>query len=361
MSAKCWPDTEEDDAALGRQVRLVLTRRGGVSQLLSDCAAVTAYHGNNYLPLLWKFFKSYRHLLFKMLHLVNIRSATQEQAIPKALAFLLENEHRRHTWVSPSIDISFASEQWRRAVWMRKGEHRVFDARNLELCACSYLAAELKTGDLFVEGSESFANYNEQLLSWEECAPEVAGYCKELGLADSPDGLVSQLKQWLIEVADEVDRGYPENGQAVINEAGEPVLKRVRRKPEPQELSALEAAIAERMPERKLIDVLCNVEHWANWTRHFGPLSGSDPHLENPRERYVVTTFGYGCTTGAVADGQAPERIGHASHVVFRQSAPHHDRKTGRRLARHHQQLQPMQPAEVLGDGRERGGRRHEV
>jgi hypothetical protein len=40
--------------------------------------------------------------------------------------------------------------------------------------------------------------------------------------------------------------------------------------------------------------VLCNVAHWTGWNRHFGPLSGSDPKIENPEERYILTAFSYG-------------------------------------------------------------------
>ncbi len=52
------------------------------------------------------------------------------------------------------------------------------------------------------------------------------------------------------------------------------------------------------MPERNVIDVLCNVAHWTSWNRHFGPLSGSDPKIDNPGERYILTTFTYGCNLG---------------------------------------------------------------
>ena len=52
------------------------------------------------------------------------------------------------------------------------------------------------------------------------------------------------------------------------------------------------------MPERSVLDVLCNVEHWLNWTRHFGPVSGNEPRLKQPTERYIFTTFGYGCNIG---------------------------------------------------------------
>lgn len=70
------------------------------------------------------------------------------------------------------------------------------------------------------------------------------------------------------------------------------------RKEQPQTSKALEVVISQRLPERNVLDILCNVEHWTNWTRHFGPLSGSDPKLENAMERYIITSFGYGCNLG---------------------------------------------------------------
>src|SRR5207253_3962653 len=79
---------------------------------------------------------------------------------------------------------------------------------------------------------------------------------------------------------------------------GEPVLKRPKSNEVSPSVKALEAAIAERMPERNLIDILRNVDYWTNFTRHFGPLSGSDPKLERATERYLLTTFTYGCNLG---------------------------------------------------------------
>ncbi|MEO1431897.1 MAG: Tn3 family transposase [Cyanobacteria bacterium J06633_8] len=51
-------------------------------------------------------------------------------------------------------------------------------------------------------------------------------------------------------------------------------------------------------PERSILDILCNVEHWLNWTRHFGPLSGSEPKFKQSAERYIFTIFSYGCNLG---------------------------------------------------------------
>ena len=61
---------------------------------------------------------------------------------------------------------------------------------------------------------------------------------------------------------------------------------------------ALEAAIRERLPERSLLDILARSTRWLGWHRHFGPLSGSDPKLADPLERYLLVAFTYGCNLG---------------------------------------------------------------
>jgi TnpA family transposase len=60
----------------------------------------------------------------------------------------------------------------------------------------------------------------------------------------------------------------------------------------------LESKIRALMPERSILEILCNVEHWLNWTRHFGLFSGSEPKISDPAERYIFTTFSYGCNLG---------------------------------------------------------------
>jgi len=47
-----------------------------------------------------------------------------------------------------------------------------------------------------------------------------------------------------------------------------------------------------------IVDALSDSDHWLNWTRYFGPISGHDAKLENPRERYLITAFCYGCNLG---------------------------------------------------------------
>ena len=148
-------------------------------------------------------------------------------------------------------------------------------------------------------GSEKYADYRDQLLSWEECEPLVEQHCQELGSLSYPRRLSPISSRVLLSnTAREVDRSYPENASVVITEAGEPVLKKVSGTKPTRALKMLEAQVAERMPERNLTDMLCSVEDLTRWCRHLGPLSGSEPKLENPRERYLLTAFCYGTNMG---------------------------------------------------------------
>jgi len=58
---------------------------------------------------------------------------------------------------------------------------------HLEVCIFTYKAAELKTGDACVVGAETYADFREQLLSWEDCEPQVEAYCQELSIPAGGD------------------------------------------------------------------------------------------------------------------------------------------------------------------------------
>ena len=40
------------------------------------------------------------------------------------------------------------------------------------------------------------------------------------------------------------------------------------------------------------------MDYWTNWSRHLGPLSGSDPKMEDARARDILTTFAYATNLG---------------------------------------------------------------
>jgi TnpA family transposase len=82
----------------------------------------------------------------------------------------------------------------------------------------------------------------------------------------------------------------------------------------PKTLAPFEHEIKLRMPERHLLDILRNAEHWSRYTRHFGPPSGSDPKITRAVQRYLFTVFGYGCNLGPSQTAR------HAPHIASSQT-----------------------------------------
>ena len=82
------------------------------------------------------------------------------------------------------------------------------------------------------------------------------------------------LKAELTSLAAEVDAGFPANSELSIDKDGTPHLKQLATSVQPKGLAEFEQEIRARMPERHLLDILKHAEHWAGYTRHFGPPSG---------------------------------------------------------------------------------------
>ena len=165
---------QDSDAAFGRQVRTLLAEQGGVETLAGQCGTVSAWHRGNDLPLLWPIHAKHRVLLFRLLDLMDIRSATQDRSLLDALAVVSRHRHARRDEVLGDVDLGFASQRWQGFVAKRRSGPGTFDRRALEVCVFVHLADALQTGDLYVVGAETFADYRAQLLPWAECAGTAA-------------------------------------------------------------------------------------------------------------------------------------------------------------------------------------------
>ncbi len=289
---------EKNNNTLFNQIYSLLKTYGGYEQLLEEYQAINAYKGNNYLPFIWRFYKSHRSAFFRLLNILQLESTSIDNRLISALKFLLENQHKKGEYLSGEVDISFASQQWQKLVIYKNELVTKLFRRHFETCIFSYLAFELKSGDICIKGSSEYADWRTQLLSWDECEKVADKYCENLGLAKTAQTFINNLKSLLIQTAEKVDLNYPNNATLIINDEGEPILKKVTKNEASPTLKNLEAIIEERMPNYNLIDILKNVDYWTNFTRHFAPISGSDPKIDNPTERYLLTTFTYGCNLG---------------------------------------------------------------
>ena len=299
-----------DDADLGSGIRTVLESQGGVEALGVKLQAVTNYHDNNFLPLLWPSHAVNRTALLRLLGQLDIASSTQDSRLLTAYELVQKYPLSRQKYIPDTLDIGFASQRWQTFVRVKDREDTVLDHRSLEVCVLIHMANAFQSGDLFVRDSGAFADYREQLLPWSACEERLADYSDAVGLASNGSDFVDVLRERLECESRHVDAGFPANSELTIDHKGVPHLMRQAAQPTPAGMAAFEKNLRARMPERHLLDALKRAHHWAPFTRHFGPLSGSDPKIDDATRRYLFTVFGYGCNMGASQTAKhAPDGI----------------------------------------------------
>lgn len=303
----------DSDAALGAHVRRVLEAGGGMDALNAKVTAVSTYHQNNYLPFLWPVHITNRTAVFQVLGAIELKSSTQDSRLLKALSVVRDNRKARKPEMTADINLGFASQRWQNFAYAAKSPP-TFDRRGLELCVLIHLAEALQNGDIYVEGSEAYADYRAQLLPLVECKKRIPKYCKALNLPDSASAFVADLRDQLTRTAEAIDRSFPDNSEFSIDANGVLHLVRLKPSPVPEGLDEFKDTVYGRLPVRHLLDLLKDVQHWTRYTRNFGPPSGSSPKLPNPGTSYLFAIFGYGCNLGAT------QTASHAPELVNRQT-----------------------------------------
>jgi Tn3 transposase DDE domain len=262
-----------------------------------ECSATAA---NSYYPYLWRFYQTHRSTLLRIWHVLLFSSTTHDKSLEGALAFVLANETSRTKWLllsEPSIHLDWVPDTWWRLVTgapKREPVNRVH-RRFFEICVFTQMMWDLKSGDAAVEGSREYADYRDQLISAEEVAAMSSAYQEEAGIPTNAKEFVAERRRWLSQIAQETDQSFPENDAVRERRAG---TREAGAQEKPTRLAWLEAAIRKEIQQTPILDALADTENLLHWTRFFGPLSGLDTKLEQPRERYLLASFCYGCNLG---------------------------------------------------------------
>jgi hypothetical protein len=133
--------------------------------------------------------------------------------------------------------------------------------KHFEAMVFTYLAEELRTGDIAVAGAGEYADWRANLLPWEECEPLLEGFCAGAGLPATAAGFTERLRHAHLDAAAMLDAGYEDNADLVIGEDGVPSLKRRRSAGTPEAAERLAEAVARRMPERSLLSIVARTAY----------------------------------------------------------------------------------------------------
>lgn len=259
-----------------RNIRKIVTDR---PDLCEFSRLHTEYGGKNEYRFLWHFFKSRRAEMLRILHKLKLSTTSHDANFERSLAFMLENSHRHNEWITfktgnctelTSYDLNWVPEKWWKLLTgesHRKITLTKINRRQFEVCVCSQIVSELKSGDLCVMGSDAYSDYRDELVPMEECERTRIDYGEKVSLPINSDAFIAHIHTMLTESAQQVDKTYQVNPYFTITD-GRPKLLRYEKKPIPHGFKELDEALKRKLNnlDISLLDVLADTEQWIGWS-----------------------------------------------------------------------------------------------
>ncbi|MEQ2017917.1 Tn3 family transposase [Photorhabdus bodei] len=209
----------------------------------------------------------------QFLDVLKLRAAPAAKGVLDAISVLRNMNSDNVRKVPADAPTAFIKPRWAKLVLTDEG----IDRRYYELCALSELKNALRSGDVWVQGSRQFKDFDEYLVPVEKFV--TLKLASELPLAVATDG--DQYLRERLELLEEqlatVNRMAAANDlpDAIITTASglkiTPLDAAV-----PDSAQALIDQTAMILPHLKITELLMEVDAWTGFTRHFTHLKTSD-------------------------------------------------------------------------------------
>lgn len=226
----------------------------------------------DFLPLISDGFPQLRRYTPSLLESLQLKAAPTAQDLLEGVNTIRNMNQRQARKVPDDAPTSFVRKRWESVVW----DENELDRRFYELCVLSELKNSLRSGDIWVQGSRQFKDFEEYLLPTPRFMNQINR--QELGLpieTDCDRFLKERLTVLERELANtEYLASQNELPDATITDNGlkiSPLSNAV-----PKEADFLMHQAYSLLPHLKITDLLLEVDNWTNFTRHFTHLKSND-------------------------------------------------------------------------------------
>lgn len=227
----------------------------------------------DYLGLVGEKYLSLRRYTPRLLEALTLKAAPVARDILKGVEFIKEMNHRDLHRVPDRAPTSFIRKRWENLVYTDEG----LDRRFYELCVLTELKNALRSGDIWVQGSRQFKDFEEYLLPL-SCYTEQFDR-QELGLAIETDcSLYLKARLALLEeklASAERKAAADELPDASINSHGDLKISPLETIV-PDEAKLLIQQVSGMLPHLRITELLQEVDNWTGFTRHFTHLKSGE-------------------------------------------------------------------------------------
>jgi TnpA family transposase len=234
----------------------------------------------DHLHLVSEQFNMLRRYTPEFLDVLALHAAPAAQGVLDAIEVVRKMNADSSRKVPADAPTAFIKPRWKSLVITDSG----IDRRFYEICMLSELKNSLRSGDIWVQGSRQFRNFDEYLLS-----AERFGALKETKAL--PVAVNSDCDQYLQDRLDLLEEQLATvNRLALANELPDAIITDSGLKITPLDAAVPEAAqllidqAGMLLPRIKITELLMDVEDWTGFTRHFVHLKDGTP----PQDRTLL-------------------------------------------------------------------------
>ena len=235
------------------------------AQSVTDAAQLAQPATFDHLHLVGDHYSMLRRYTPELLDVLKLRAAPAAQTVMDAIDVVREMNATGSRKVPDDAPIAFVKARWKPLVITDEG----IDRRFYEICALSELKNALRSGDIWVEGSRQFRDFEDYLLPPEKFS--ALQKARALPIAINPD-----LDQYLFERVLLLNQQLATvNRLALANALPDAIITDTGLRITPQDTVVPESAqvlidqASSLLPRIKITELLMEVDEWTGFTRHF--------------------------------------------------------------------------------------------
>ncbi len=230
----------------------------------------------DFLPLVAEGFTQLRRYTPALLETLELKAAPAARDLLDGVKTLRDMNQRQLRKVPEDAPTGFIRKRWDSVVYVGDG----LDRRFYELCILSELKNALRSGDIWVQGSRQFKDFEEYLLPPARFTAQRTE--KQLGLAIDTccEPFLTERLAALESALQKVERLAASNElpDAQITDAGLKITPLTNAVPEAADLLMRQAYAL--LPHVKITELLLEVDSWINFTQRFTHLKTGEPTSE---------------------------------------------------------------------------------
>lgn len=226
----------------------------------------------DFLHHLGEHYATLRRYVPELLDVLKLRAAPAAKDVLDAIDLIRDMNTGNGRKVPPDAPIDFIKKRWKDLILKEDG----IDRRYYELCALSELRNALRSGDIWVQGSRQFKDFDEYLLPTEKYA-ELKSHCS------LPLSVTTDCDQYLNERREQLERQLAiVNRMAAANDLPDAIITESGLKITPLDALVPDAAqslidqTSMMLPRVKITELLMEVDEWTDFTRHFTHLKSGE-------------------------------------------------------------------------------------